>query len=288
MENLKISVIVPVYNRLEHLRALFICLLNQTVQPYELIISDDGSSEKVLDYIGDLIEKANFKIKHIYQEDLGFRKTRALNNAVRESNGELLVFCDQDLIFPNDYIEKMLINSRQGEYLMSRAHSTTECEKNQILKLLNEEKSYKDILSTISSDYIKKMDWIYKYDRKRRWLQKFYLNKRGIRLVGMTYSLRKSDYLKVNGYDEKYQGWGYEDDDFGNRLCMAGIKGRELKADLIQLHLYHYSDPTKKHSLNEEYYYLRKNEIFKNKKTSIEYGYNKSKDNDPIIIEEFN
>ena len=118
MENIKVSVIVPVYNRLEHLRVLFICLLNQKIQPYELIITDDGSSEKVLDYIGDLIEKAKFKIKHIYQEDRGFRKTRALNNAVRESEGEYLIFCDQDLIFPNDYIEKMLRNAKKNEYLM--------------------------------------------------------------------------------------------------------------------------------------------------------------------------
>ena len=40
---MKISVIVPVYNRLEHLRALFLCLLRQKKQPDELIITDDGS-----------------------------------------------------------------------------------------------------------------------------------------------------------------------------------------------------------------------------------------------------
>ena len=96
---MKISVIVPVYNRLEHLRALFLCLLKQKRQADELIITDDGSSQKILDFIGDLIPKAQFKVKHIYQEDKGFRKTRALNNAVRNSTGDLLIFCDQDLIF---------------------------------------------------------------------------------------------------------------------------------------------------------------------------------------------
>ena len=102
---MKISVIVPVYNRLEHLRALFLCLLRQKKQADELIITDDGSSQKVLDFIGDLIPKAQFKVKHIYQEDKGFRKTRALNNAVRNSTGDLLIFCDQDLIFGEEYIE---------------------------------------------------------------------------------------------------------------------------------------------------------------------------------------
>lgn len=282
MENIKVSVIVPVYNRLEHLRALFICLLNQKVQPYELIITDDGSSEKVLDYIDDLIESAKFKIKHIYQEDKGFRKTRALNNAVRESEGDYLIFCDQDLIFPNDYIEKILKNAKKNEYLMGRAHNTEIDEKNIILKKLNEAKDYSLIEEVIPKSYSEDMLHQYKLDKKRRILQRLFLNKRGIRLAGMSYGLFKYDYLKVNGYDEKYQGWGYEDDDFGNRLCVSGVKSRELKTDMIQLHLYHPFDPSKKKSLNEEYYYKRKKEIFKNNDYFCKYGIKNSIDEDKV------
>lgn len=282
MENIKVSVIVPVYNRLEHLRALFICLLNQRVQPYELVITDDGSSEKVLDFIGDLLDKAKFKVKHIYQEDKGFRKTRALNNGVRESEGDYLVFCDQDLIFPEDYIEKMIKSARKNEYLMGRAHNTTEEEKKEILSKQEVGLDYSFIKEIIPEQYFKDMDWMYKKDRKRRILQRLFLNKRGIRLAGMSYGLFKEDYLKVNGYDEKYQGWGYEDDDFGNRLCIAGVKSRELLTDLIQLHLYHPFDPTKKRSLNEDYYYSRKKEIFEKKKAKIEFGIEKSIDTDVI------
>ncbi len=284
MENIKVSVIVPVYNRLEHLRALFICLLNQRVQPYELIITDDGSSEKVLDFIGDLLDKAKFKVKHIYQEDKGFRKTRALNNGVRESEGDYLVFCDQDLIFPEDYIEKMIKSARRGEYLMGRAHNTTEKEKKEILSRQELEANYSFVKEIIPEQYYKDMDWLYRKDRKRRILQRLYLNKRGIRLAGMSYGLFKEDYLKVNGYDEKYQGWGYEDDDFGNRLCVAGVKSRELLTDLIQLHLYHPFDPSKKKSLNEDYYYSRKKEIFGKKRFEIEFGIEKSIDSDKVVL----
>lgn len=282
MENIKVSVIVPVYNRLEHLRALFICLLNQKIQPYELIITDDGSSEKVLDYIDDLIESAKFKIKHIYQEDKGFRKTRALNNAVRESEGDYLIFCDQDLIFPNDYIEKILKNAKKNEYIMGRAHNTEFDEKNIILKKLNETKEYSLIEEVIPKNYSEDMLHQYKLDKKRRILQRLFLNKRGIRLAGMSYGLFKDDYLKVNGYDEKYQGWGYEDDDFGNRLCISGVKSRELKTDMIQLHLYHPFDPSKKRSLNEDYYYKRKKEIFKNNDYFCKYGIKNSIDKDKV------
>ena len=285
---MKISVIVPVYNRLEHLRALFLCLLRQKKQADELIITDDGSSQKVLDFIGDLIPKAQFKVKHIYQEDKGFRKTRALNNAIRNSTGDLLIFCDQDLIFGEEYIETIANNIKSNIFLMGRAHHTTEEQKNLILSDIENINSYNEIIKKLPAKYIKTIDKMLKEDRKRRIIKTLRLAKRGIKLVGMSYALMRETYLKVNGYDENYIGWGQEDDDFGNRLTVAGINGRELITQNIQLHLWHYSDPTKVHSSNEEYYYKRKKEIFTKKDFFCKKGYEDSKIRDDIIIKTLN
>ena len=281
---MKISVIVPVYNRLEHLRALFLCLLRQELQPDELIITDDGSSQKVLDFIEDLLPKAKFKVKHIYQEDKGFRKTRALNNAVRYSDGELLIFCDQDLIFGEDYIKTVAENMNDKIFLMGRAHHITEEEKNKILSVIENVMFYKEILDLLPENYVKKIDEMLKEDRIRRIFKSLKLSKRGIRLVGMSYAINKKNYIKVNGYDENYIGWGQEDDDFGNRLTVAGINGKELLTKNTQLHLWHYSDPTKIHSSNEEYYYKRKEEIFSKKDFYCKKGHEDSENRDDITV----
>jgi glycosyltransferase len=281
---MKISVIVPIYNRLEHFRALFICLLRQNRQIDELIITDDGSSQQILDYIADLIPKASFKIKHIYQEDKGFRKTRALNNGVINSEGELLVFCDQDLIFGEEYIEYMEKNIKKGCFLLCRPISVNEEEKDIILKKIELSNKYEELLKPLPKDYLESVNKTLKTDRKRRILNILKLSKRGIKLVGMSYAVMKSDYLKVNGYDENYNGWGEEDDDFGNRLYVAGIKGKELKTPNMQIHLWHYSDPTKKHSMNEEYYYKRKKEIFSNKNYFCKNGCSETRDDIKITI----
>ena len=281
---MKISVIVPIYNRLEHFRALFICLLRQNRQIDELIITDDGSSQQILDYIADLIPKASFKIKHIYQEDKGFRKTRALNNGVINSEGELLVFCDQDLIFGEEYIEYMEKNIKKGCFLLCRPISVNEEEKNIILKKIELSNKYEELLKPLPKDYLESVNKTLKTDRKRRILNILKLSKRGIKLVGMSYAVMKSDYLKVNGYDENYNGWGEEDDDFGNRLYVAGIKGKELKTPNMQIHLWHYSDPTKKHSMNEEYYYKRKKEIFSNKNYFCKNGCSEARDDIKITM----
>ena len=281
---MKISVIVPIYNRLEHFRALFICLLRQNRQIDELIITDDGSSQQILDYIADLIPKASFKIKHIYQEDKGFRKTRALNNGVINSEGELLVFCDQDLIFGEEYIEYMEKNIKKGCFLLCRPISINEEEKDIILKKIELSNKYEELLKPLPKYYLESVNKTLKTDSKRRILNILKLSKRGIKLVGMSYAVMKSDYLKVNGYDENYNGWGEEDDDFGNRLYVAGIKGKELKTPNMQIHLWHYSDPTKKHSMNEEYYYKRKREIFSNKNYFCKNGCSEARDDIKITI----
>ena len=281
---MKISVIVPIYNRLEHFRALFICLLRQNRQIDELIITDDGSSQQILDYIADLIPKASFKIKHIYQEDKGFRKTRALNNGVINSEGELLVFCDQDLIFGEEYIEYMEKNIKKGCFLLCRPISVNEEEKDIILKKIELSNKYEELLKALPKDYLESVNKTLKTDRKRRILNILKLSKRGIKLVGMSYAVMKSDYLKVNGYDENYNGWGEEDDDFGNRLYVAGVKGKELKSPNMQIHLWHYSDPTKKHSMNEEYYYKRKKEIFSNKNYFCKNGCSEARDDIKITM----
>jgi len=270
---MKISVIVPVYNRLEHLRALFLCLLRQKKQADELIITDDGSSQKVLDFIGDLIPEAKFKVKHIYQEDKGFRKTRALNNAVRNSSGDLLIFCDQDLIFGEEYVETIAGNIKENIFLMGRAHTLKREEKDFVLENIEKINSYEEIVKNLPDSYIPTIKKMLNEDKRRRLLKTFKLAKRGIKLVGMSYALMKNAYIKVNGYDENYIGWGQEDDDFGNRLTVAGINGKELVTKNIQLHLWHYSDPTKVHSSNEEYYYKRKEEIFSKKDFYCKKGY---------------
>lgn len=282
---MKISLIVPVYNRLEHFRAQFKCLLKQEVLPYEVVITDDGSKENILDYIEDLLPQAKFKVKHVFQEDKGFRKTRALNNGVKASEGDFLVFCDQDLVFGTDYIKVVKENANEKEFIHFRPINLAQEERD---RFIDNQKSmsfsYKQFVEELPKEYTLSVDKTLKKDSIRRILYRLRLRKRGIKLVGMSYGVSKKNYLKVNGYDEKYQGWGYEDDDFGNRLYAAGITGKEGRTKEIQLHLWHQIDPTKKKSQNEDYYAKRREEVLGKKEYFCEYGYNNSYENDEVVI----
>ena len=69
---LKISIIITVYNRLTLLEKALISLRFQSVEPYELIISDDGSDEDVESLISKFANSVSFPVIYIKQKNKGF------------------------------------------------------------------------------------------------------------------------------------------------------------------------------------------------------------------------
>jgi glycosyltransferase involved in cell wall biosynthesis len=97
-----ISIIIPVYN---HTKALFQSLLSiskQTYRDFEVIIVDDGSTEKLEFRTSNF----QFPIKIIRQEHLGAPAAR--NHGFRESKGDYVIFWDADVIAKPEMLEKML------------------------------------------------------------------------------------------------------------------------------------------------------------------------------------
>ena len=280
---MKISVIVTVYNRFEYARNILKCLMVQTHPIYELIFADDGSKENLSDAIKDLIPKCDFKVKHAYQEDLGFRLARSRNNAVRIADGDYLMFLDQDVIFPTDFIEKIVLNARQGRLVYCKPIMSDHLQKTKFQNILDTEENYNTLYKSVRNEQKKLKKEVYKKDRLYNFLYSLKLRSRGAKLSGMFFSIYRNDFIKINGFDEKYQGWGYEDDDFCNRLFRAGIKTYPLDFERYPIHMYHPFDPTKTESPNEQYYRARKKEVSEIN-YECEFGYNNILGNDRLKI----
>lgn len=275
---MKISVIVPVYNRIENLKYLIYCLKKQSEQIDELIISDDGSLVDVKSFIEKEIKDTSFSVKYIWQEDLGFRKTRALNNGVREANGDILLFLDQDVIIPFDLIKVIKNNLKKGIFIPFKIYWMTENERKNFNNL---EFEYSQLV--LRKEELKKI--------KRRTIAskiknlKYYLGlkDRGSNIVGAAYALFKEEYIMINGYDEEYRSWGKEDDDLSWRLYKAGIKSKHLLLEYPIIHLWHYFDPTKKGDMNKKLFNNKKSKLTK-ENFRCKYGYDNSYDNDEVKV----
>lgn len=103
--NPKVSVIVPVYNEEHRIEDCLNSLLLQTYANKEIIVVDDGSTDKTGD-ICNRFQKSNKCIKVIHQNNAGVSAAR--NTALDNASGEYIVFVDSDDTVESKYIEELM------------------------------------------------------------------------------------------------------------------------------------------------------------------------------------
>ena len=87
---MKISVIIPTYNRKHTLSRSIGSVISQTIKPLEIIVVDDGST----DGTGDWVSAKYPSVKYMYQKNSGVSSAR--NNAIRNTKGGWIAFLDSD------------------------------------------------------------------------------------------------------------------------------------------------------------------------------------------------
>lgn len=106
--NIKVSVIVPVYNTELYLKRCINSILNQSFQDIELIIVNDNSTDSSSKIIKDFIDKNNNIIYINNEENRGVSNCR--NEAIKISRGEYILFVDSD-----DYLDESMIETMYNE-----------------------------------------------------------------------------------------------------------------------------------------------------------------------------
>ena len=102
--NIKVSVIVPVYNAEAFLPPAMDSILNQTLQEIEVICVDDGSTDGSLKLIKEY-QKQDARIRIVTQNNAGPGMAR--NNGLRRARGEYIAFLDADDFFDAKFLAKM-------------------------------------------------------------------------------------------------------------------------------------------------------------------------------------
>lgn len=100
-----ISVIVPVFNIFSELPYCVRSILQQTYQNFELLLVDDGSTDRSGKVCDDLI-KTDSRIRVIHQKNAGVSVAR--NTGITEAKGDYLAFVDGDDLIAPDYLERLL------------------------------------------------------------------------------------------------------------------------------------------------------------------------------------
>jgi len=76
------SIIVSVYKKTDDLAVVLTSLASQTVASFDVIISEDGESNEMKTFVAQY--SGPLTIKHLTQQDNGWQKNKALNQAINE------------------------------------------------------------------------------------------------------------------------------------------------------------------------------------------------------------
>lgn len=284
---IKISLIITVFNRSHLIRKSLLSLQNQSVKPDELILSDDGSTEDIISAIADIVKNFDFPVKFVNQANKGFRLAKCRNNGVRNSKGDLLIFLDQDLIHTTDLIKRFILNSREKRFITGMPIWLGEEESFKITedKIINNNYS-----QLIDENHIEGISKQYNKDKIYFYLHKLKLTNQP-RMRGGICAINRKDFEKINGYDEKFIGWGAEDDDVGSRLYKIGVEGFNPFMNDYAIHLFHeratIDNKGVKEQANYDYYQKKKIEI-KEGKFRTEFGLDNPFDKDTFTVTELN
>lgn len=85
------SVVIPLYNKEQYIAKTLESVLNQTFENFEIVVVDDGSTDKSCEIVKSIKDS---RIRLICQENGGPSKAR--NRGIQEAKGELIAFLDAD------------------------------------------------------------------------------------------------------------------------------------------------------------------------------------------------
>lgn len=110
---IKVSVIVPVYNVYDYLDKCLNSLVNQSLKEIEIIIINDGSTDKSQDII-DKYSKKYQNIKTFIKKNGGLSDTR--NFGIERAVGEYITFVDSDDYIDKDMYLEMYEKAKLGDF----------------------------------------------------------------------------------------------------------------------------------------------------------------------------
>jgi len=238
---IKTSVILAFYNRVDYLKLVLAGFERQTFKDFEIIIADDGSSSAAVKEIENLSRLMPFPVIHIWHEDRGFRKNKILNQAITAANSDYLIFIDADCIPHREFIKEHINCREKNICLTGRRVNMSKRITRYLTPGRVKDGFLEDNMVMLIEDgifgksfYVERGFYI-----QNKFLRNF-INKKKRGMLGSNFSIYKEDFLKINGFDERYEAPSVgEDSDVEYRLGLCGVGVKSINNIAVQYHLYH-------------------------------------------------
>jgi glycosyltransferase involved in cell wall biosynthesis len=228
---MRISLVLLTSNWPEALERAIASVADQSRLPDEVIVTDDGSNDDTRALLARVAQGFPCRFAHVWQADLGFRAARARNRGIAAARGDYAVLVDGDMILHRRFVADhedfaLARHSLQGGRLDASDAETAR------------------LLAGGRPRFSPMMPGRFPRHRAIRCLHLARIkarSKSGGRIFSCNMSAWRDDLLHVNGFDERFEGYGGEDRELAKRMRHAGIRRRQLKFAGLAIHLCHAS-----------------------------------------------
>lgn len=236
-----VSMLISTYNWKEALALVLHSAAQQSRLPDEVIVVDDGSRDDTAALLRDIARSYPVPLRHVWQPDEGFRKSRILNCGIAAARGDYVIQIDGDMLMHRHFVADHLGLAERGRFLQGTRIRTTLEETARLIE------GGKPRFGWFTPAYFR-VDGdrsTYHFGRRHHtlrlpWLARLKAGASG-HPMGCNISFWRDDLLRVNGYDERMHGYGSEDLEIDIRLRNAGLRRSQIKFAALALHLEHRS-----------------------------------------------
>ena len=227
---MKLSLVVTTYNWPLALDRLLASVARQVVAPLEVIVADDGSGPETAAVVEEWQERLTVPLIHLWQEDSGFRLARARNMGIAAAAGDYIAFVDGDMILDDWFVADHQACARPAAFIQGKRIRLSPVI---TAALLGAEPGKLNRWSTIRR---------YGGSAWRQPLLSRLRSRAALTLdhvQGCNQSFWREHLVRINGFDERFGKWGYEDLELAQRLLNSGIARYYVKHRALAFHLHH-------------------------------------------------
>jgi glycosyltransferase involved in cell wall biosynthesis len=229
----QIGLVISTYNRPDALAVVLASVARQSVIPHQVVIADDGSSAATARLVEDWRGRLRTELIHVWQEDTGYRLARSRNRAIAAITTDYVVSIDGDMVLHPRFMEDHAQCARPDCFIQGgRVWLPQQASERMIREC--------DPAVSPLQRGLGRRAYAFHSPLLSRLTSRARLSVAGIQGCNQSYWRKHLEI--VNGFDERFATWGYEDSDLAARLMHAGVKRYYLRHRAIAFHLYHPSN----------------------------------------------
>lgn len=275
--NPDLAVLISTFERPSHLRRCLESIAAQVdvADRVEVVVTDDGSRDLTLQTVVAFSNRARFRVAVTTHFHDGFRLSQSRNEGAAAAMAQRLLFTDGDCLLPPGTLAAFMAAIKPGRIAAGDSYRLDERD-----------------TAAMSMDDIRTGSFVAAVprDERRRLASKARHAKvyellrvpMRPRVYGNAIGITRTDFERLNGFDEDFVGWGLEDRDLQLRAEKLGIRVKGMFEHAF-VHQWHPVDPTWVRNAvgtaNDRYYHRR------NVEPACRHGYAQRADTTHVVFD---